>query len=83
MHIEEDSEIVNRSGNRPFESILATAISRRTVVAGGAAGAAAFMTGGLNVSTAGAQGTSVVGDFSAIATSSACLFYTSPSPRDS
>ena len=41
----EDDEVTNRSGNRPFEDVLRTRISRRAAVAGGAATMAAVFLG--------------------------------------
>ena len=45
--MEEDDIISNKSGNRPFEDVLETRISRRSALAGGAAAATAavFLTG--------------------------------------
>ena len=40
----EDDRVTNRTGNRPFADILAKRLKRRSVVKGGLAGAAAFMT---------------------------------------
>jgi len=73
MNFPHDEVGTNPTSNRPFQSVLAAEISRRTALRGGALGAAGFIAlGAVNVPKASAQTASgVVGDFTAIPTSTA------------
>ena len=67
----EDDFVTNTSGNRHFAEVLDANMKRRTVLQGGALGAAAFFAGGLAFgSTAEAQNADLLGSWGAIATSS-------------
>ncbi len=56
MTLEHDEEISNPSSNRPFEDVLATHISRRKVLVGGAAAAAMTFVGSSTVEAHGRRG---------------------------
>jgi len=75
MNFEHDELSVNPSTNRPFDSILKAEISRRSAIAGGALGAATFMAAGAAstrpAAASTAQTSPVVGNFTAIPTSTA------------
>ena len=68
MSEREDDFVTNTSGNLPFESVLAANMKRRTVLRGGAVGAAAFFVGGLSFSSR-AEAQALLGDWEAIGTS--------------
>ena len=66
----EDDFVTNTSDNTPFADVLSSNLKRRTVLRGGALGAAAFFAGGLSFSSK-AQAQSLMGSWSAIPTSKA------------
>jgi len=70
MSEREDDFVTNTSGNRPFADILAVNMKRRSVLRGGAVGAAAFFVGGASFSSR-AEAQTLLGSWTAIPTSTA------------
>jgi secreted PhoX family phosphatase len=64
----EDDFVTNTSGNTPFSEILGVTLKRRSVLRGGALGAAAFFTGGTAFS-ATAEAQTLLGSWESIPTS--------------
>jgi len=73
MNFEHDERPANPTSNRPLTSILDAELGRRRALKGGALGAAGFMAAGSFASKAAAADghTAIVGDFTAIPTSTA------------
>jgi len=72
MNFAHDELSVNPTKNRPFQSILAAEVSRRSALRGGALGAASFLAvSAVTVRKADAQPSAIVGDFEAVPTSTA------------